>query len=60
MILYSWAFFFFFVKLKTIQVYKSYIYIEREVKLRENLIRFQIEIQLKFNFTLHVPSNQNF
>ena len=37
-----------------------YIYIYIYVKLRENLIRFQIGIQLEFNFVSHVLSNLSF
>ena len=37
-----------------------YIYREREVKLRKNQIRFQIENQLESNFEARVPSNISF
>ena len=40
--------------------YNICIYIYIYVKLRENLIRFQIGIQLEFNFVSHVLSNLSF
>ena len=67
MTLYLRVFFFFFVELKTIQVYKSSIYMCVYVcvcvligKTKKNSIRFQFWIQLESNFAPHVPSNQNF
>ena len=41
-------------------IVESNIYIYIYVKLRENLIRFQIGIQLEFNFVSHVLSNLSF
>ena len=47
------------VHYKLVYIY-IYIYIKKIPKLRENLIRFQIGIQLDPNFVPCIPSNLSF